>query len=73
MAKRYIGNRELINDIQKCHPLAEVYVIEAVRHYSEQMALVTEKEWGKNNFIALDLWQDIAQEALNRIENRDKG
>lgn len=71
--KRYLGNSELINDIQGCHPLAEVYVIEALRHYSEQMLKVTDAEWGANSLIALSAWQDIAQETIDRIQNRDKG
>lgn len=73
MAKRYLGNSELINDIQGCHPLAEVYVIEALRSYSEQMMQVTQAEWGANSLIALDAWQDIAQETIGRIRDRDKG
>jgi hypothetical protein len=73
MAKRYLGNSELINDIQGCHPLAEVYVIEALRHYSEQMLKVTQDEWGINSLIALDAWQDIAQETISRIEHRNEG
>jgi hypothetical protein len=71
--KRYLGNSELINDIQGCHPLAEVYVIEALRHYSEQMLAVTHAEWGINSLIALEAWQDIAQETIGRIKDRDKG
>jgi len=71
--KRYLGNSELINDIQGCHPLAEVYVIEALRHYSEQMMKITEDEWGANSLIALGAWQDIAQETIDRIRDRDKG
>ena len=73
MPKRYLGNSELINDIQGCHPLAEVYVIEALRSYSEQMMQVTQAEWGANSLIALDAWQDIAQETIGRIRDRDKG
>jgi hypothetical protein len=71
--KRYLGNSELINDIQGCHPLAEVYVIEALRAYSEQMLAVTHAEWGINSLIALEAWQDIAQETIGRIKDRDKG
>jgi hypothetical protein len=71
--KRYLGNSELINDIQGCHPLAEVYVIEALRHYSEQMLAVTQAEWGINSLISLEAWQDIAQETIGRIKDRDKG
>lgn len=73
MAKRYLGNSELINDIQGCHPLAEVYVLEALRYYSEQMIKVTQAEWGVNSLIALDAWQDIAKEAINRIKHRNEG
>jgi hypothetical protein len=73
MGKRYLGNSELINDIQGCHPLAEVYVIEALRAYSEQMLAVTHAEWGINSLIALEAWQDIAQETIGRIKDRDKG
>lgn len=73
MGKRYLGNSELIDDIQGCHPLAEVYVIEALRHYSEQMLKVTMEEWGVNSLIALDAWQDIARDAINRIEHRNEG
>lgn len=73
MAKRYLGNSELINDIKHCHPLAEVYVIEALRYYSEKMKEVTSEEWGANNIIALHAWKDIAEEALDRIEHRNKG
>lgn len=73
MGKRYLGNSELINDIQGCHPLAEVYVIEALRSYSEQMLKVTQAEWGLNSLIALDAWQDIANETINRIEHRNEG
>ena len=72
MAKRYQGNSELIDSIQGCHPLAEVYVIEALRHYSEQMLKLTQDEWGANSLIALDAWQDIAKEAIERIERRNK-
>ena len=73
MGKRYLGNSELIDDIQGCHPLAEVYVIEAIRYYSEKMLEVTSAEWGPNSLIALDAWQDIAKEAINRIEHRNEG
>jgi hypothetical protein len=73
MCKRYLGNSELINDIQGCHPLAEVYVIEALRSYSEQMLAVTHSEWGINSLIALDAWQAIAKETISRIESRAEG
>ena len=73
MGKRYLGNSELINDIQGCHPLAEVYVIEALRYYSEKMLEVTQAEWGPNSLIALDAWQDIAKETINRITHRNEG
>jgi hypothetical protein len=73
MGKRYLGNSELINDIQHCHPLAEVYVLEAIRYYSEKMKEVKAEEWGDRNFISLHAWQDIAKETISRIESRNEG
>jgi hypothetical protein len=50
-----------------------VYVIEALRFYSEKMLKVTEAEWGVSSLIALSAWQDIAQDTIGRIKDRDKG
>ena len=73
MSKRYIGNAELINDIQRSHILAEAFVIEAIARYALDVRELPSGAWGENPIVSLELWKEIASEALSRIENRDQG
>lgn len=73
MSKRYLGNRELINDIASSGILAEAFIIEAIGHYSETILAMPIEQFGVSPLINPTLWKDIASEALNRIENRMNG
>ena len=68
--KRYISNKELINDIANSHPMAEAYIITALERYSQ--SVINSAGWD-NGIISFEAWKDIAIEALNHIEHRSEG
>ena len=67
---RKITNEKLVQNLMKMGVLNQAFVIEAIRVYSEQTLTVTEEEWGKNNFISLEAWQQCARECVDAISNR---
>lgn len=73
MSKRYIGNRELINDIASSSVLSEVFIIQAIGNYALNVLDMSDADFGKSPIINPDLWREIATDALGRIENRANG
>lgn len=69
--KRYLTNKELINDIANSHPMAEAYILSAIENYSK--AVSNSEGWGENGLINFDMWKELAIESINRIEHRSEG
>ena len=68
--KRYLSNKELINDIANTHPLAEAFIISAIENYSK--AVANSDGW-ENGLINFEAWKDVAMESIKRIEHRSEG
>jgi hypothetical protein len=70
---RKMTNEKLVQDMMKFSQagvLKQAFIIEAIRVYSEQTLTVTKEEWGENNFINLEAWQQCARECVDAIKNR---
>jgi hypothetical protein len=53
--------------------LCQVFIIEAIRHYAEQISHTKPPEpENDNGFISAIAWHNIAVDILNKIENRNK-
>ena len=66
-------NVQLINDLMthsRQGVLMQAFVIEAIRHYSEQTKL--SPAWSNQNFISEASWRACADEAMDAIDNRSK-
>jgi hypothetical protein len=74
MTKKFNTNEELVADLM-CHSpyggLCQVFILEAIRHYAEQVASTTpptkEEDTG---FISVIAWHGIAIDILKRIEEQ---
>ena len=66
-------NIQLVNDLMThSHNgvLMQAFIIEAIRHYSEQTKL--SPAWSNQNFISEASWRACADEAMDAIDNRGK-
>ena len=66
-------NIQLVNDLMTHSQngvLMQAFVIEAIRHYSEQTKL--SPAWSNQNFISEASWRACADEAMDAIDNRGK-
>ena len=66
-------NIQLVNDLMTHSQngvLMQAFIIEAIRHYSEQTKL--SPAWSNQNFISEASWRACADEAMDAIDNRSK-
>jgi hypothetical protein len=67
-----VSNEKLVQDMMRYSEagfLKQAFIIEAIRVYSEQTLTITKEEWGENNFINLEAWQQCARECVDAISN----
>lgn len=67
-------NKQLVKQMMESYQtgaLQEVFVLEAIRHYSE-LILQDQTDWG-NSFISKDAWQMCARECLVSLEAANQG
>ena len=57
-------NEQLINDMMNSHPLAQVFIIEAILEYSQHCV---ENRLPDNHIIDADTWQQLAMNLQNDI------
>ena len=66
--KHIKSNTELVNDMMDSHPLAQVFIIEAIRRYAEQCVI---HRLPDNHIIDADAWQQCAMNLNNDIVMRN--
>ena len=71
MSKRYLTNKELINDIAKSHQLSEAFILTAIEYYAGEV--MHGERWSEKSLINFDLWEGIARDAKSRIDHRNEG
>lgn len=72
--KRFDTNKEFVNNLMDFSPaggLCQVFIIEAIRHYAEQVAATNppapENDTG---FISARAWHTIAVDITNRMKEQ---
>ena len=61
---------EFIESVTNGDPIAEVFVLEAVRKYSEQIAALDPKILEGHSIVHGPTWQAIAKRMVDRMEKR---
>ncbi|WP_339800738.1 hypothetical protein [Saezia sanguinis] len=69
-------NVEFVTDLMeysKYGAMAQLFVIEALHHYSNSVANASHEQFEEwNGLISPQVWQGVAREIAEKIENRHK-
>lgn len=64
-----VTNTKFINNMIDAHPLAQIFIIEAINRYAE---LCSENRLPEDHIISADAWQQCALNLKTIIDNRNK-
>ena len=65
--KKPITNQKFVNNMMDAHPLAQMFIIEAIGRYAE---LCSVERLPEKSFIHPDAWQQCALNIKTIIDNR---